>query len=243
MVSRLWRSTIIFWALADISTTSPLRTWYDGIVTRLPLTSTWPWRTNWRAWLRLAAKFGTEHHVVEAQLEHPQQVLAGDALLAARDRVDVAELLLEHAVDAAGLLLLAQLEQVLALADAAPAVLARRVRLALDRALHGVALGALEEQLHPLAAAEPADGSGVPRHRQTLRRLGGRQPLCGIGVTSLMPTHLDAGVLDGADGGLATRARALHHHVDLADAVLHRATRRGLGRELRGERRATCASP
>jgi hypothetical protein len=39
-VSRLWRSTIIFCALADISTTSPLFSWYDGIVTRLPLTTT-----------------------------------------------------------------------------------------------------------------------------------------------------------------------------------------------------------
>ena len=53
-----------------------------------------------------------------------------------------------------GLLLLTQLEQVLAVADAAAAVLTGRVRLALDRALHRVALGALEEQLHPLAAAE-----------------------------------------------------------------------------------------
>ena len=36
--------------------TSSLRTTYDGIVTRLPFTDTWPWRTNWRAWLRLDAK-------------------------------------------------------------------------------------------------------------------------------------------------------------------------------------------
>src|SRR5215211_6123653 len=49
---------------------------------------------------------------------------------------------------------------------------------------------------------------------------------------------LDAGVLDGADGGLTTGAGALHHHVDLAHAVLHGASRRGLRRELRGERRA-----
>src|SRR5207248_4759158 len=63
---------------------------------------------------------------------------------------------------------------------------AGRVGPALDGALHRVALGALEEQLHLLAPAEAADRSGVPRH-QTLRRLGGRQPLCGIGVTSLMP--------------------------------------------------------
>src|SRR5439155_568168 len=80
----------------------------------------------------------------------------------------------------------AQLEPVLGLAHPAPAVLAGRVRSALDRALHGVALGALEEQLHLLAPAQPADGAGVAGH-QTRRRLGGRQPLCGMGVTSLMP--------------------------------------------------------
>ena len=45
-----------------------------------------------------------------------------------RLRVHVAELLLEQAVDAAGLLLLTKLEQVLALADATAAVLTRRVR-------------------------------------------------------------------------------------------------------------------
>src|SRR5581483_464679 len=43
------------------------------------------------------------------------------------------------------------------------------------------------EQLHALAAAQLADRCGVPGH-QTLRRFGCRQPLCGIGVTSLMPT-------------------------------------------------------
>src|SRR5204863_362834 len=49
---------------------------------------------------------------------------------------------------------------------------------------------------------------------------------------------LDPAVLYGSDGGLATRARALHHHVDPADTVLHGAPRRGLRRELRRERRA-----
>src|SRR3954470_10683956 len=39
---------------------------------------------------------GAEHHVVETLLEHAQQVLAGDALLARGLRVEVAELLLEH---------------------------------------------------------------------------------------------------------------------------------------------------
>jgi hypothetical protein len=62
------------------------------------------------------------------------------------------ELLLEHLVVPAGLLLLAKLEEVLALLDAAAAVLARRVRTTLDRALVGEAALALEEELLSLAA-------------------------------------------------------------------------------------------
>src|SRR5213076_2831447 len=57
-----------------------------------------------------------------------------------------------------------------------------------DRALGRVALGALQEQLHLLAAAELAVRARVSSHLsvtpQTRRRLGGRQPLCGTGVTS-----------------------------------------------------------
>ncbi len=87
---------------------------------------------------------GAEHHVVGPQLEHAQQVLTRDALLAVGFLVQVVELLLEYAVDPAGLLLLAELGQILrALAHPVPAVLARRVGPALDGALHRVALGAL----------------------------------------------------------------------------------------------------
>ena len=74
------------------------------------------------------------------------------------------------------------------LADATAAVLARRVRPALDRALHRVALGALEEQLHPLAPAEPADGTGVTRHVRPSAAWAGGSRCAGSGVTSLMPT-------------------------------------------------------
>src|SRR3984893_6188907 len=130
---------------------------------------------------------GAEHDVVDAELEHLEQNLGGDAFIPRGLLVHVLELALEEPVDAARLLLLAQLEQVLALPDAPPPVLAGRVRLALDRALHRVALGALEEQLHPLAAAELADRARVPRH-QTRLRFGGRHPLWGIGVTSVIPT-------------------------------------------------------
>src|SRR5262249_58346460 len=55
-----------------------------------------------------------------------------------------------------------------------------------DGPLHGVALRPFEEQLHLLPPAQAADGAGVARH-QTLLRFFGRQPLWGMGVTSLMP--------------------------------------------------------
>src|SRR4029079_15355508 len=79
------------------------------------------------------------------------------------------------------------LEEVLALTDTTPPVHAGGIRAPLDRAARGLTLRALQEELHALAPAEPANRSGITRH-QTLRRLGSRQPLCGIGVTSLMPT-------------------------------------------------------
>ena len=107
----------------------------------------------------------SHEHVVEAALEQRQQVLAGDPRLARGLVVVQAELLLEHAVVAAGLLLLAQLDAVLRLALAAAAVVARRVAAALDAALVGQAALALEEQLLALAAALLALGSGIACHR------------------------------------------------------------------------------
>src|SRR5439155_2097811 len=102
--------------------------------------------------------------VVEAGLEHPQQLLARHAGALGRLLVVVAELLLEQAVVAARLLLFTQLQQVLALLDAAAAVLARRIRATLDRALLRQAPLALEEELHPLAAADAALRTQVSSH-------------------------------------------------------------------------------
>ncbi len=118
------------------------------------------------------APSGPEDHVVEAQLEVAQQVLTGDAALAGGLLVHVAELLLQDPVDPAGLLLLAQLGQVLgALAHTVAAVLAGRVGAAVpvgdrlgDRALERVAALAFQEQLGPLAPAQAADGTGVSSH-------------------------------------------------------------------------------
>src|SRR5579862_8096159 len=133
---------------------------------------------------------GAVHDVVEPALQDLEQRLAGTAGLVGGLDVVAVELLLEHAVDAAGLLLLADLQQVLAVLLTDPAVLTRRVGADLDRALRRVALGALEEELDLLTAAQFAVRPGVTSHRsvspQTRRRLGGRQPLCGTGVTSWM---------------------------------------------------------
>jgi hypothetical protein len=96
--------------------------------------------------------------VVEAHLEHPQQVLARDAGLAVRLLVRAAELLLEHAVEPARLLLLAELEQVLALADAPAPVLPGRVRTSVQ-----VLLGLVREG-DALAARLLDGGAGVARH-------------------------------------------------------------------------------
>src|SRR5215510_3568850 len=102
--------------------------------------------------------------VVEAQLEQPQEVLAGHALLALGPVEVLPELALEHAVDALGLLLLAQLHAEGGELAAVQAVLARRIVAPLDRALVGEAAGAFEEQLHSLAAAQAALRVTVSRH-------------------------------------------------------------------------------
>src|SRR5581483_1746932 len=103
------------------------------------------------------------HRVVETALEVGEERLARRALHLGRALERVHHLLLEHAVDATRLLLLAQLQR--EVGDLAPALLVHAGRRAapLERAL-GQALLALQEELHALAAAEAADGTGVSRH-------------------------------------------------------------------------------
>src|SRR5262249_45462418 len=105
--------------------------------------------------------------VVEAALEEPQQVLTRRAGLARGLLVVVAELALEHAVHAAQLLLLAQLQAVVGQALAALALDAarrhRQLALVLER------LDArLQEQIRALAAGELARGTGITRHKSPL---------------------------------------------------------------------------
>src|SRR5437764_4822543 len=145
---------------------------------------------------RLRARVGkaeAEDHVVEALLEELEQVLAGLALGGAAAQVVAAELRLEQAVEPLHLLLLAELHAVLGELGAALAVLARRVRAALDGALVRVAAVALEVHLQIFAPADAAGASCISSHLRILytrRRLGGRQPLCGMGVMSRMSETL-----------------------------------------------------
>src|SRR3954463_7828231 len=85
---------------------------------------------------------GPVHDVVQPGLEDAQQVLAGLAGGTVRLLVVAAELLLEDAVHARSLLLLAHLEQVLGLLGPGTAVHTRGVRTDLDGALRPIALGA-----------------------------------------------------------------------------------------------------
>src|SRR6478735_7099442 len=115
---------------------------------------------------------GAVDDVVQPGLEDAQQVLAGLALLAVGLVVVTAELLLQHAVDPGALLLLPHLQEVLAVLGPTATVLTRGVGTDLDRALRGLALGTLEEQLHLLAAAALAVRTCVPSHGSNPPPLG-----------------------------------------------------------------------
>src|SRR5262245_5775000 len=114
-----------------------------------------------------AAEAKAVGNVVEPALELGQQLLAHHALLLRGAVEGERELVLQHAVQPLDLLLLAQLQAValqLGLHAAALAVLAGRVVALLDRALLGEAALALEEELHALPPAQPANRTDIPGH-------------------------------------------------------------------------------
>lgn len=79
----------------------------------------------------------------------------------------------------------------------------------------------------PCIGPEGSDAATLGRTAAVVR--GGRDVLDGA--------DLETGRLKRTDGRLTTRTRALDEHVDLAHAVLLRATGGRLGGHLRGERR------
>jgi hypothetical protein len=104
-------------------------------------------------------------HRIQARLEHRQQVLAGDALAAFSTLVGQAELAFQNAVDAANLLLFAQLHAITGQAGTAfLAVLAGRIGAAFDCALVSETLFAFQEELFAFAAALTAFGIKITSH-------------------------------------------------------------------------------
>src|SRR5437762_5886623 len=115
---------------------------------------------------RLRARLGEAgaiDGVVETCLEVDEERLARGAGHFGGAVERVLHLTLEHAVHAPRLLLLTKLKREVASLTAALLVHAGRGRALLERAL-GEALLSLEEELHALAAADPADRTGVSRH-------------------------------------------------------------------------------
>src|SRR5919107_1668773 len=181
---------------------------------------------------------GAVHHVVEAALEELQQVVTGLAGTPRRLVVVPDELLLEDAVGEAGLLLLAELQQVLRLLRPAAGALAGGGGGAAARPVAA-------DEVDAETARLLGHGAGVTGHVSCLlARLGGSDPaplgrtaaVVGGGRDVLDRADLEADRTERADRGLTARAGALDEDVDLLHAVLHRPPTGRLGGHLRGER-------
>ena len=179
-----------------------------------------------------AGEAEAEHDVVETELEKSHQVVAGDAVHLLGLVVVATELLLEHAVDELGLLLLAQLHAVLALLATACGLTLRFLGgIAQHHWINAQLAAALQNRspvnchnlnppVYELDATTLARTATVVRDGRAILDAGNFQPCC----------------LQRTDGGLAAGAGTLHEHGDLVQAVLHGRLRSGLGGHLRGKR-------
>ena len=78
---------------------------------RLPFTVKWLWFTSWRACAPRLGEGQAEYHVVQPRLEQLEKRVAGNAGVVSRHFEVLSELLFEHAVGEARLLLFAELER------------------------------------------------------------------------------------------------------------------------------------
>ena len=129
------------------------------------------------------SKAQAEHDVVQAALHELEQVLTGLAGHRLSTQVSIVELLFQNAVDELDLLLFLQLRSVLRLLLAHVAIgVAGGILLCIahDRRRNAQGLATLCDRLRILCH------NSISSFDQTRRRFGGRQPLWGMGVTSLI---------------------------------------------------------
>ena len=112
-----------------------------------------------------AAEANAIDHVVQAALQQNQQILAGDALLTVGFFEIMMELVLQNAISALRLLLLTQLQAVLAhLALARLTMLSGRSGALANGAIRAIAFFALQKELATFTTAEAANGTGISCH-------------------------------------------------------------------------------
>ena len=122
-----------------------------------PLTRTWPWSTSCRACDRTRPG-RAPHDVVQATLEHDDQVLAVGPLGARLSEV-VAELTLQQSVGALHLLLLAQLQAVARYLSPPRLPVLSRTKLRFSIAHFSVKHRSPQKQFLPFPAAQVATAS------------------------------------------------------------------------------------
>src|ERR1700733_2149142 len=200
---------------------------------------------------RLGARCGKTHavdDVVQPALQQLQQRLAGSAGAARRRLVVIAKLALEHAIHAAQLLLLAQLQTVVRQPLAPLALDAAGGHLQLALALERLG-AALEEQIRALAAGELAGWTEITRHGSLLPSppldatlLGGTAAVVRDRRDVRNTGDLQAAGVEGAYRRLAPRTGAGDTHLDVLHAVLLSGGTSLLGRNLGCKWRALARS-
>src|SRR5882672_7289663 len=180
------------------------------------------------------------HNVVETALEQLQQVLTRGAGAARRFDVVVRELALEHAVHAAQLLLLAQLQAVVRQALLALALDAARRHLELALALERLH-ATLQEKISAFATRELALGTGVLCHLYlsclNAALLGRAAAVVRNRRDVGNAGDLETAGVQRAHRGFATGARSTDAHFDVLHTVFLRRIAGLFGGDLRRERR------
>src|ERR1700733_11837201 len=196
---------------------------------------------------RLGARCGKTHavdDVVQPALQELQQRLAGGPGAPRRGLVVIAKLALEHAIHAAQLLLLAQLQTVARQPLAPLALDAAGGHLQLALALERLG-AALEEQIRALAAGELAGWTAITRPGWLLPSPPLDATLLG-GTAAVVRDRRDVGNardlqpagVEGTHRRLATRTGAGHAHLDVLHPMLLGGGAGLLGRHLGRKRRA-----